>query len=294
MQTVCSLLKRNAQYGAKLITFVSAFVLLSLAQCALPNEADAQVLDAGLYIVIVHGDSVDYIAVDTIAIRSFLRRLAQVDDSASSGASGMSLAAFRDSINHIMTSTTGRVMHYSNLQPGTADDQVLITASGAAMWTSTPNVPRSHSHVFYLGSSISPHAATDTASNKHLLYATQLGREYPVGQGTVWSGLRVNVYARGGDATSGYGSYSSTMTATGSGAAAIAAGDKLVMRFFPKLGTGTDKILKLYRVPDGAHVIGTGINLIYGEEIASVTIPAAKFPLTTTCNLEATLSYQVK
>lgn len=276
---------------SRLITYVSFFALLAITLSSSAPEAGAQTLDARAFIIIVQGDSAkEWIELDTIAVRNYIRRVCGILDSTGSGG-GISASTLIDSLNALMTLTTGRLLHYSNIQPG-PEGNVLMTVSGAAVWSD--QIPRAASTTFYLGSAVSPHNPADTTSNKHLLYATQLSREYPVAQGTSYSGLRVNIYVRGGDATSGFGSYSSTMTAVGAGAGAIQAGDKLAMRFFPKLGTGTDKVLKVYRVPDGTHVIGGGMGLIYGQEIGTINVPAAKFPLTTTCNMEVTFSYIAK
>lgn len=212
-----------------------------------------------------------------------------------SGSGGITSTALRDSLNALMTGGPRKLL-VSLLAPGAANDMVLVTAGGTAAWTATPNLPRDYSHVFWLGSSVNPQSTADTSGNKHLLYATVLHREYPVAHGTTYSALRVNIHVRGGDAINGYvyNTYSTTLTSTGSGAGAIVAGDKLACRFFPKTGTSVDKPFRLYRVPDGEHVIGAGANLVYGEEIAYINIPAAEFPSTGTVSMEVTLSYAVK
>jgi len=232
--------------------------------------------------------------VDTVAIREFIYRLAARDDTTTAPGGGISVAALIDSLNALFTGTSGRLLHYSNLQPGAADDMFLVTSAGAADWQATPNFPRSVAQVFYT-TSLNPQSTGDTTSSKHVCSISQLDREYPLAQGSTYANMRVAVHVRGGDAVNGYvyNVFASTVTAVGAGLANLTQGDKLLVRFFPATGVLSNKMLKIYRVPSG-YSIGSGANQIYGQEIANVSIPASNFPVTGNVNVVVTLSYAVK
>jgi hypothetical protein len=254
-------------------------------------DASAQSFDARAYLIIVPADSgKEYVEADTLQLKAFIRRLAMIDDTTTTPG-GLSLAALIDTLNELMTGTSGRLLHYSNLQPGT-DGDLLVTAAGAATWTATPTIADRASQFCYW-SSINHTNAADTTGDKHVAYVGALSREWPVPHGTVWSAVSANFYLRDGDK---YEGYSATMTAVGSGAGAIAAGDKLVLRFFPGGNTSISKYVKLYRIPAGYHWIGTGVaNKVYGEYIGHWIIDGAKFSSTSTAtNLEVNLTLKVK
>lgn len=278
-----------------------AIVLAAVLYAVFAPQALAQ--DAGLfrtdaYLSITRGSKLTWLLnydrlVDSLRTVSLFVDLGLLSDSLDAnprGAGGGGIPS--DSLDVLMT-TGPRLLTESLVNPGT-DGDLLMTAGGQATWVAAP--ASELSHVFWIGSSVDPHNAGDTASYKNVLYATVLHREYPIAHGNAYSALRVNIHIRGGEAIGGYvyNTYSTVLTSTGSGATAIVQGDKLLFRFFPKAGTSTDKPLRLYRVPTGTHVMGSGANAIYGQEIAYINIPAAKFPSSGTVSMEITFSYGVK
>jgi hypothetical protein len=176
------------------------------------------------------------------------------------------------------------------LQPGT-DGDVLITAAGVAFWQADPPLARGASQFFYW-TSILAQTVSDTASDKHVAYCGQISREWPVPHGTTFSAISAALFVRSGT----FATYSANMTTVGSGATAVTQGDRFLMRFFPGGGTGTDKYVKLYRIPSTYAWMGgtVGVNKRYGEYIGYWLIPAALFPASGTVNMECELSMKVK
>lgn len=223
---------------------------------------------------------IEYHELDTIAVREFATRLIDSVIAASGG------SITPDSIDVIFTTTGGRLLHYSNLQPG-LNKQVLQTLAGAAVWVTDPELPDIVAQHFY-SMSIDPWNRADTSNSKHVLYVSSLDREYPIAHGSSYSGVSANIFIRGGTTKH---RYSATMVTVGSGTTALAAGDVLILRFFPMNVAATDKYLKVYRLPDGQSAFGQSY---YGEYIGYFLIPYADFPASGTVNLSVTLSYKVQ
>ena len=140
---------------------------------------------------------------------------------------------------------------------------------------------------------IYPHLVNDTTGNKHVLgnSGTAL-RSIPIvhiPSSSSYGGWSVNVNIQ----WSAIGYFSGTFTLAGyPGGGHVVAGDILFLRFFPQTGTGTDKLLKLYRLHGDQTPSYVDATKFYGEEIGEVSIPAAQFPgAGISVYITATLSY---
>lgn len=219
--------------------------------------------------------------IDTVGIRTFLNML--VDSTLEVSPVGLT----SDSACVIFT-VGPRKLTESLINPGTANGQVLQTNSGVAGWVADPALPDKVSQFFY-STAIQCQVKSDTSNC--ILSISQLSKEYPIAHGSTYSAVSAHIYLR---TTTLHRSYTTTMVTVGSGSTALAAGDKIILRFWPGNGVSTDKDLSLYRIPEGTNVVGSGSTVIYGENIGYFRIPAAYFPSSGYVNLDVTLAYKVK
>ncbi len=178
-----------------------------------------------------------------------------------------------DSLSRLLT-TGPRLFNVALLSRGLTGQLLVMPCDTCGpVWSSDPGLADRVAHIGYTGS-ILPHNAADTSGNKHVLLWTALDRELPVAHGSAYSSATFSVAIRWGVSPYTVHTYSTTWTNVSGGAATLAAGDRIVVRFFPKAGLSTDKVAKWYRVPAGT----APFNSMYGQELGTINIPVAKFP----------------